>query len=51
MCQFCVSLRISHCFRRIPLEDVPIETDEACGTWLRETFRQKVGFVVVVVYF
>ncbi|XP_076466406.1 1-acyl-sn-glycerol-3-phosphate acyltransferase delta-like [Babylonia areolata] len=26
---------------RVPLEEVPIETDEACGVWLRDVFRQK----------
>ncbi|KAL8611368.1 hypothetical protein ACOMHN_014423 [Nucella lapillus] len=29
-----------HCVR-IPMDSVPIDTDEECGTWLRNAFRQK----------
>ncbi|ESO92252.1 hypothetical protein LOTGIDRAFT_121393 [Lottia gigantea] len=27
--------------RRIPLDSVPVETDEACSVWLRDLFQQK----------
>ena len=30
-------------FSRVPLEDVPIDSDEECGKWLRDSFRQKVS--------
>jgi hypothetical protein len=29
-------------FRRIPLDDVPTDTDEACAEWLHQHFREKV---------
>nr|KAG5700249.1 hypothetical protein BaRGS_007622 [Batillaria attramentaria] len=29
-----------HCLR-VPLEEVPIHTDEACGAWLRKQFKKK----------
>ncbi|KAK7487744.1 hypothetical protein BaRGS_00021011 [Batillaria attramentaria] len=29
-----------HCLR-VPLEEVPVETDEACGAWLRNQFKMK----------
>lgn len=40
---FCGNSFLLDFFRRIPLEDVPIETDEACSVWLRNVFKQKVS--------
>ena len=33
------------CCRRIPIEDVPVESDEVCGEWLHELYRNKVGLI------
>lgn len=34
--------------RRIPLEDVPTESDEECAKWLFEHYKQKVSICDVI---
>ena len=36
-------MRVILCFRRFKVEDVPLETDEACEAWLHKVFREKVS--------
>jgi len=36
--------------RRIPLDDVPSDSDDACAEWLHKHFRQKVSETQVIYY-
>lgn len=34
----------NYSYRRVPLEEIPTETDEACAMWLHKFFQEKVCF-------